>query len=483
MRPGDPVIPSLTSCDRRHSTSPVVGADDDRGARCRWPPPATSARPRPPPTSSCSSTSTACPTGRSSSATRPCSTAIPRAIACGPVRYLRRGLGRRSRAPGSTPAARRRRRGRCPTAATSGSATTTRCSGRSASASTGHVWDRLGGFDEGYRGYGAEDTDLGVPGPLARHPAGLVRRRHGVPPVAPADAARPRPHRGDRRQRPAVPRAVGPVADDGLVDRAGRPRARPLRSVRRGAAHGWSPSDDGPGAAVCSVVVGPDGHGVVRHALAVAAATDVAVRSLDRAAGAAVPSVPASADVVHLHFTDRLFGPDAAASGRVFGRAGRCAAGRRVVTLHDVPEPDRNRPCRASHRGLPPGRPTSRRTGRLQRARTPAAPPDRHRPRHVGHPVADRHPDQQPSAADRAVGTRAGRPQRRRARVHLPRQGPRRRARRRGELPDDVAVVALGQVSVGHDDLLAELRRDGPADRSAPVGQRPPGRHRRWPSP
>ena len=74
---------------------------------------------------------------------------------------------------------------------------------------TAATWDDLGGFDTGYSGYGAEDTDFA-----------MRARRHGVemawfaggtafhqwhPPTRhdPARLA------GDRRQRPPLPRAAG----------------------------------------------------------------------------------------------------------------------------------------------------------------------------------------------------------------------------------------------------------------------------------
>ena len=73
------------------------------------------------------------------------------------------------------------------------------------------------------------------------------------------------------------------------------------------------------------LLVGPAEHGVVRYA-----------RELAEADGGA----GAGGDLVHVHYTDRLFGTTAEASAEAFvGRAG--AFGRPVVvTLHDVPRHD-----------------------------------------------------------------------------------------------------------------------------------------------
>jgi glycosyltransferase involved in cell wall biosynthesis len=73
------------------------------------------------------------------------------------------------------------------------------------------------------------------------------------------------------------------------------------------------------------LLVGPAEHGVVRYA-----------RELAEADG----GPRGDADVVHVHYTDRLFGPTAETSAEVFvGRA--VAMGRPVVvTLHDVPPHD-----------------------------------------------------------------------------------------------------------------------------------------------
>lgn len=86
------------------------------------------------------------------------------------------------------------------------------------------------------------------------------------------------------------------------------------------------------------VVVGPQEHGVTRHALALAGAGDAVVRRLP--AHPTVDALLAAADgagAVHLHLTDHLLaGSPAAAADLVEALADRC---RTTLTLHDVPQP------------------------------------------------------------------------------------------------------------------------------------------------
>jgi hypothetical protein len=102
---------------------------------------------------------------------------------------------------------------------------------------------------------------------------------------------------------------------------------------------------------VLHVVPGDEGHGVVRHGRNVCRAvrrcgTEVVLaRSLERSQGADV-----EADVVHVQFTDALFGPDIASAARAFGSWAGTLAAPLVVTLHDVPgsDPDVARDARRS---------------------------------------------------------------------------------------------------------------------------------------
>lgn len=88
------------------------------------------------------------------------------------------------------------------------------------------------------------------------------------------------------------------------------------------------------------VVVGPAGHGVVRHAELLLAQPVFATTPVMRAAdaeqlAAALDTLPASA-ALHVHLTDHLLGSTAPEAAEVFLRL---TAGRRVsVTLHDIPQ-------------------------------------------------------------------------------------------------------------------------------------------------
>lgn len=91
---------------------------------------------------------------------------------------------------------------------------------------------------------------------------------------------------------------------------------------------------------VVAVVPGPDTHGVVRHALEVARLVGAeVVRDLR----------PVVADVVHVPFTDALWGPDIAAAAAAFEAWASTVGAPVVVTLHDVPGADRD-PARDARR-------------------------------------------------------------------------------------------------------------------------------------
>lgn len=85
---------------------------------------------------------------------------------------------------------------------------------------------------------------------------------------------------------------------------------------------------------VLAVVPGPVRHGVVVHGVAVARAVHAdVVRDLS----------PVSADVVHVQFTDALFGPDITSAATAFERWRAKVDAPVVVTLHDVPGGDADR--------------------------------------------------------------------------------------------------------------------------------------------
>lgn len=91
----------------------------------------------------------------------------------------------------------------------------------------------------------------------------------------------------------------------------------------------------GSAPSACHVVVGPDEHGVVRHALALAATAGSPVVRL------AQPDdplqLPAGVDVAHLHVTDKLFGASPALAAATCTALIRGLTPRVVVGLHDVP--------------------------------------------------------------------------------------------------------------------------------------------------
>lgn len=75
---------------------------------------------------------------------------------------------------------------------------------------------------------------------------------------------------------------------------------------------------------------GPAGHGVVRHAAAIA----------DLAARHGVRRVESGADLTHAQFTDSLYGPDVASAADAFLAWAATVPTPLLVTLHDVPGAD-----------------------------------------------------------------------------------------------------------------------------------------------
>ena len=314
------------------------------------------------------------------------------------------------------------------------------------------TWERLGGFDTGYRGYGAEDTDLGLRARRLGIPLLWVAGAGVLPPVAPADSARPRPPRRDRRQRPAVPRAVGDVADDRVARRAGGGRGRALGPRRGPARRG------GAVTAVTSVVVGPEQHGVVRHALVIAGATGARVAR--RRDVASVPRRPAERVARSTTGTSPTgsSAPPSTTPPAPSAPRPRRSPGRHVVTLHDVPaatDGDRDRRRAAAYRRVAgccdavvvasehERRRLAAADVRSRRGRHPAPGQSRWRP-----PSLDAAP--RADAAGRTVGILG---------FIYPGKGHADVIAAAGALPADVRLVALGRASDGHDDLAVALQR------------------------
>jgi glycosyltransferase involved in cell wall biosynthesis len=85
----------------------------------------------------------------------------------------------------------------------------------------------------------------------------------------------------------------------------------------------------------CHVVVGPSGHGVVRHGLRLARASGSPLVHV--AAPDAAVVLPASTRVVHLHVTDKLFGRSPAEAAAACARLVQRLDAPVVIGLHDVP--------------------------------------------------------------------------------------------------------------------------------------------------
>jgi glycosyltransferase involved in cell wall biosynthesis len=88
-----------------------------------------------------------------------------------------------------------------------------------------------------------------------------------------------------------------------------------------------------------TIIVGPVGHGANRHAAAIAAATGSAIRAVEQPGELDIEHA-SGAPVVHLHYTDRLWGDDATSAGNAFRDATAQLRRPVVVTLHDLPDDD-----------------------------------------------------------------------------------------------------------------------------------------------
>lgn len=195
-----------------------------------------------------------------------------------------------------------------------------------------------------------------------------------------------------------------------------------------------------------AIIVGPDGHGVVRHAELVAGAMGCGVvrrRAPDR-------DVELDPDgAVHVHFTEALFGATTEAAGDAFLAMAAGFGDRVVVSVHDVPECDgssRSRRRRATFRRI------------AERARMIIVSSEHERQR-LRAAVADRPIEVIPlPIVNRAVPPR---PRRERtvgiAGFVYPGKGHDLVVASARGWPDDVAILAGGATAPGHDELATEL--------------------------
>lgn len=207
--------------------------------------------------------------------------------------------------------------------------------------------------------------------------------------------------------------------------------------------------------AVTHVVVGPEEHGVTRHGRLVARACASPLVEVDTPRRVEITE----ADVVHVSFTDRLFGERAEESATAFRamvqpwtEAGLALS----VTLHDLPDGDSDRELRrlAAYREVVACAHgvvvNSRRELQLAQRLTTGRQRLRCIPLPVEHVAYAPRPEAEPPAEVVVLG------------FLFPDRGYEHTV---AELPTGVDLVALGRPSVGHDDLPARL-----ADLAAQTG-------------
>ncbi|GAA1900273.1 hypothetical protein [Williamsia serinedens] len=202
---------------------------------------------------------------------------------------------------------------------------------------------------------------------------------------------------------------------------------------------------------VTHLVVGPERHGVVRWACDIADALGApVVRS------ATPDEVPTSVGdgPLHIHVTDRLFGPDATAAADRFVDLVETLGVPVGATLHDIPQP--------SDGGAYERRAAAyRRIGAVCRGVVVSSDHERSLLRESGWtapepeviPLALTAPERGPrpsSATTRDVGVFG---------FVYPGKGHAEVLEAVAHLDDGVGVVAIGSPSPGHDDLVDDLRR------------------------
>ncbi|GAA2054222.1 glycosyltransferase family protein [Williamsia deligens] len=206
---------------------------------------------------------------------------------------------------------------------------------------------------------------------------------------------------------------------------------------------------------VVHVLVGPPTHGVVRWARDIACALDAPTVTVghpreltaDRVAGAAA---------VHIHVTDRLFGPDAPTAATEFVAAVRRLGVEVGVTFHDIPQPSDGtgafgrraqayRDMAAVTRGVIV---SSRHERSLLDEMGWSAPPPEVIPLALTAPPAPGHDPTEGTAPEVAVFG-----------YLYPGKGHAEVLDALDVLDPRFGLVAIGAVSPGHDDLVDGLRR------------------------
>ena len=218
------------------------------------------------------------------------------------------------------------------------------------------------------------------------------------------------------------------------------------------------------GPVATTIIVGPEEHGVVRHAMAVGRACRQPIVRIEEPL-AESGELNISTPVAHWHYTDRLFGCRATAAAERFVTVASSTGRRRLVTLHDVPEPGRTDHARrrvSAYRmiagcvdAIVVASEHERQLLRRCEITTPVhvVPlpiDDRYAP--VIDPAATprNHVDNDPHRT-RVIGVLG---------FLYPGKGHLDVVRAAASVPGDVVIEALGRPSEGHHDLVAELHKE-----------------------
>ncbi len=201
-----------------------------------------------------------------------------------------------------------------------------------------------------------------------------------------------------------------------------------------------------------SVVVGPERHGVVRHALTIA---DLTGSPVLRLSDPREPTETSTTPIVHLHYTDHLFAASSDAAMTMCCQLLERLARPAVVTLHDVPNGERTAHDRRRA-------PAYRRLAGSVQAVVVSSEHERERLRDCGVvaaptviplPIGPTAPGADACAFE-VVGAMVA------VLGHIyPGKGHRDVLEALSTRHEDASLWAIGAVSPGHDDVLGELER------------------------